>query len=69
MIETVLSMPCATPKHREFKFELSAEGSSHNLNILSKYYNNLGKALKAQQDSPLGYGKVFKPPNILKTIL
>jgi hypothetical protein len=68
MIEMVLSMPCATPKHPEFKFKISAKAASHNLNILSKYYYNLNKALKAQQDSPLAYGKVFKPPHILKKI-
>jgi hypothetical protein len=29
---------------------------------------DLNKALKAQQDSLLGYGKEFKPPNVYKTI-
>jgi hypothetical protein len=37
-IKTVLSMPCTTPKHPEFKFELSAEASLHNLNILIRYH-------------------------------
>jgi hypothetical protein len=68
MIEMVLCTPCATPKHPEFKFKLLAEAALHNLNILSKYYCDLDKALKAQQDSLLGYGKEFKPLDILKII-
>jgi hypothetical protein len=35
-----------TPKHPEFKFILSAEAASHNLNILSKYYWTLTKHSK-----------------------
>ncbi len=61
-------MPCATPKYLEFKLKLSAETALINLNILSKYYYNLGKALKARQDSPLGYCKELKPTNILKSV-
>ena len=68
MIEMVLSMPCTTPKYPEFKFEISAKAALHNLNILGKYYYNLDKALKAQQDSLLGYGKEFKPPKVIKAI-
>jgi hypothetical protein len=61
MIEMVLSTPCTTQNHPEFKFKLSAEAVSHNLNILSKYYYDLDKALNAQQEE-------FKPARILKTI-
>jgi hypothetical protein len=38
------------------------------MNILSKYNYDLDKALKAQQDSLLGYGKKFKFPDVLKSI-
>ncbi len=38
----------------------------HNLAVLEKYDYDLGQALNAQQDSPLGPGKEFKPPNILQ---
>jgi hypothetical protein len=38
------------------------------LEVLRKYNLNLGKALKAQQDSLLGNGKEFKPPSVLQQV-
>jgi hypothetical protein len=40
----------------------------HNLEVLRKYNLDLEKALKAQQDSPLGNGKEFKPPSVLQQV-
>jgi hypothetical protein len=38
------------------------------LEVLRKYDLNLGKALKAQQDSLLSNGKEFKPPSVLQQV-
>jgi hypothetical protein len=67
-IKTVLSMPCATSTSPEFSFEFTDDGAAYNLEILRKYNLDLGKALKAQQDSPLGNGKEFKPPSVLQQV-
>jgi hypothetical protein len=67
-IKQVMGTPCNTPSAPEFKFELSEEATKHNLAVLEKYDYNLGQALNAQQDSPLGPGKEFKPPNVLQLV-
>ena len=50
----------------EFKFEISEEAMQHkhNLATLEKYEFDLGKALNAQHDSPLGPGMEFRPPDV-----
>jgi hypothetical protein len=40
----------------------------HNLATLEKYGFNLGKALNAQHDSPLGPGMEFHPPDVIRSI-
>jgi hypothetical protein len=67
-IKAVLSMPCATLTPPEFSFEFTDNGAAYNLEVLRKYDLNLGKALKAQQDSPLGNRKEFKPPSVLQQV-
>ncbi len=67
-IKLVLSRPCATPTPPEFSFKFTDDGAAYNLEVLRKYNLNLGKALKAQQDSPLGNGKEFKPPSVLQQV-
>jgi hypothetical protein len=62
------SMPCATLTPPEFSFEFTGKGAAHNLEVLRKYNLNLGKALKAQQDSPLGNGKKFNLPSVLQQV-
>jgi hypothetical protein len=59
-------MPCTTPTPPEFSFNFTAEGAAHNLEVLRQYNFNPRKVLKAQQDSPLGYGKEFMPPSVIK---
>jgi hypothetical protein len=60
-IKVVLSTPCATPTPPEFSFKFTDDGAVYNLEVLRKYNLDLGKALKVQQNSPLGNGKEFKP--------
>ena len=54
-----MSTPCITPSPPEFNFELTEDGAAHNLEVLRRYDFDLGKALKAQENSPLGKGKEF----------
>jgi hypothetical protein len=65
-IKQVLGTPCNTPSAPEFRFKLSDEAAKHNLEVLRKYGYNLGQALEAQKDSPLGPGTEFKPPDALQ---
>ncbi len=65
LIKNVLSTPCDMPLAPDFSFELSNKAAMHNLTVLRKYQFNLGIALEANKDSPLGPGKEFKPPNVL----
>ena len=68
IIKGVMNVPCKTPLPPEFIFELSESAASHNLNILNKYSNNLGEALRANENSPLGYGSEFRKPHELKKV-
>jgi hypothetical protein len=68
-IKQVMGTPCSMASAPEFKFKLSEEAMKHNLAVLKKYNYELGQALNAQRDSPLGPGKEFKPPDILRLVL
>ena len=68
IIKGVMNVPCKTPLPPEFIFELSESAASHNLNVLNKYSNNLGEALRANENSPLGYGSEFRKPHELKKV-
>jgi len=59
-----MSTKCPTPSDPEFSFEFTDEGAAHNLEVLKKYDLDLGKALKAQENSPLGNGKEFRPTSV-----
>ena len=67
-IKQVMGSSCSTPSAPEFKFEISTDAMQHNLAILEKYEFDLGKALDAQHDSPLGPGMEFRPPDVLRSI-
>lgn len=67
-IKRVLGTPCSTPSPPEFRFELTEDAMQHNLAVLEKYEYDLGQALEAQNDSPLGPGKEFRPANVLNAI-
>ena len=57
-----------TPSPPEFSFEFTNERAAHNLELLKRYEFNLGKALQAQKDSPLSYGKELRHPLVLQQI-
>jgi hypothetical protein len=54
IIKKVMNVPCKTPHLPEFIFELSEATAVHNWGILKQYNNDLGEALKANENSPLG---------------
>jgi hypothetical protein len=56
------------PSAPKFKFELREEAIKHNLAVLEKYDCSSEQALNAQRDSPLGPGKEFGPPDILRSV-
>jgi hypothetical protein len=68
IIKKVINAPCNTATAPEFIFELLQIAASHNLDVLSKYQNDLSKALEANKSSPLGYGSEFRHPNELLKI-
>jgi hypothetical protein len=64
----VTKVPCNTPNSLEFIFKLSESTASHNLEILNKYSNDLGKTSRANKNSPLGYRSEFWMPQELKKV-
>jgi hypothetical protein len=56
-IQVVMSTPCITPSLPEFNFKLTEDRAACNLEVLRCYDFDLGKALKAQENSPLGNRK------------
>jgi hypothetical protein len=48
--------------------QTTESAASHNLEILNKYRNELGKALRANENSPLGYGSEFWKLQELKKV-
>ena len=67
-IKHVMSLSCDTPSPPAFKFEMTKEATMHNLKVLEQHGFSLDKALDAQRDSPLGPGKEFRPPDILRSV-
>ena len=67
-VRAVLRIPCLTPIAPEFKFSMSKEAAQHNFCVLSKYNKDLGRALDAQNLSPLGYGSEFRATTSLKIV-
>jgi hypothetical protein len=67
-IKQVMGSSCDTPSPPEFKFEMTEEATKHNLAVLEKYEFSLEKALDEQRDSPLGPGKEFRPPDMLRLV-
>ena len=63
-----MSTPCITLSPPKFNFELTKDGAAHNLEVLRCYDFDLGKALKAQENSPLGNGKEFGPTTVLHNV-
>ena len=67
-IRSVLLIPCPIPVEPEFKFSMTEEAAQHNFCVLSKYEKNLGRALEAQKQSPLGYGSEFRATSSLQLV-
>ncbi len=49
-------------------FSVEAQAANKNYCIMRRFDNNLGKALKAQQDLPLGYGFEFQKADVLEPL-
>jgi hypothetical protein len=64
-IREVIHTPCDMPTPPEFSLKLTGEAAKQNINILSKYNFDLGRALESNKGLPLGPGKEFKLPNVL----
>jgi hypothetical protein len=62
----VIGKPCNMPTPPKFSFKLTGAAAMHIINILRKYKFDVGRALEANKDSPLGPGKEFKPPDKLR---
>ena len=68
IIKGVMNVPYKAPHTPEFIFELSESAALHNLEILNKNSINLGKALRANENSSLGYGPEFWKPQEFKKV-
>ncbi len=67
-VKAVVSSTCKRPKNLEFKFKLTQEAVNHIVEVLKTYGFNLGMAINANHDSPLGYGSKFQPANVLQSV-
>jgi hypothetical protein len=65
IIKNVINVPCNTLAAPKFSFELLTMAASRNLAVLSKYNNDLNKALKANKNPPFSYGSEFRQPKEL----
>ncbi len=59
--------PCSTKP--EFCFEMTLEAAEKNFLVLKCHSFDLGKAIKAQSNSPVGYGSEFRKHWILSPLL
>jgi hypothetical protein len=60
-VKAVVSSTCKRPKNLEFKFKLTWEAVNQNAEVLKTYCFNLGTAINANHDNPLGYRSKFQP--------
>ena len=68
IVKGEMNILCKTSHPPEFIFELSESAALHNLEILNKYRNELSKALRANENSSLGYGSEFRKLQELKKV-
>ena len=64
-IQTVIKTHCDRPLVPDFCFQMTEEGAEKNFLVLKQHSMHLGNAIKAQKNSPLGYGLEFRKPEIL----
>ena len=67
-IREVISTPVPLPEKPRFGFQLNQEAAAKNMCIMRQYNLDLGKAIEAQSNSPLGYGSEFRPVNTLERV-
>jgi hypothetical protein len=65
IIQSIRETACTQLQQPNFFFELTSEAANKNFLVLKQHNMDLGKAITAQQDLPLGYGSEFKPPHVL----
>ena len=68
IIKSIREMACTQPQQPNFFFELRSKAAKKNFLVLKQLNMDLGKAITAQQDSPLGYGSKFKPLHVLRRL-
>ncbi|KAI2513078.1 hypothetical protein MHU86_1370 [Fragilaria crotonensis] len=68
-VRTISATPVATPSRSPFLFEVTTEAAAHNGALLAEAGFDLGRFLSNYQDTTLGYGCEFRPPNQLEPLL
>jgi hypothetical protein len=66
IIQSIQATMCPQPQQPEFFFELTPEAAEKNFLVVKRHNMDLGQAITAQKDSPLGYGSEFKPHQVLR---
>jgi hypothetical protein len=56
---------CPQLQQPKFFFKLTPEAAEKNFQVLKRHNMDLGQAISAQKDLPLGYGSEFKPHQVL----
>ncbi len=69
MIKTIMKSKRPCPAKPEFCFKMTLEATEKNFMVLKRHNFELGKAIKVQSKSPVGYGSEFQKPWILSPLL
>jgi hypothetical protein len=69
MIESILASKSPCPDAPDFCFEMTLEAAEKNFLVLKRHGFDLSKAIKAQSNTPVGYGSKFRKPLILSPLL
>jgi hypothetical protein len=68
VINEIRGQPISVPTEPEFFFDMTQEAAAKNFLMFKQYKFNLGRAIKVQTLSPLGYSSEFKMPQVLQKI-
>jgi hypothetical protein len=69
MIKAIIESESSCPAKPEFCFKMTLEAAGKNFMVLKHHNFKLGKAIKAQSKSPVGYGSEFLKPWIISPLL
>ncbi len=69
MIKAIIESESSCPAKPEFCFEMTLEAAEKNFMVLKCHNFELGKAIKVQSKSPVGYSSEFRKPWILSPLL